>query len=126
MPTGNQSRSDTAPREATPRLAIPSLKDARILEGVTPFGHADGDAFADQGFAVLDLLAASFHTSEAVGPEGVIRNGLLHVNLLRDGRHSTIAQALEAVTSLFALARHFDDVSRAEQNNLRLDQMEGR
>ncbi|KKW92266.1 hypothetical protein [Sphingobium chungbukense] len=126
MPDGNQSRSDSAPREATPRLAIPTLADLRVMEGFAPFESADADEFSDQGFALLNLLSASFHNSCAMGPAGIERGGLFHENLIQTRRHDIIAQALDGITTLFALSVHFNDVHRAEQSNAELDRREGR
>lgn len=125
MPNGNPSRSDDAPRVATPRLAIPLLRDTRTVSGCTPFSNGDGDEFADQGFALLSLLAASFLNSEGMR-EGVHSNDGFHNNVLAERRHGIVAEALEGVATLFALGRHFDDVKLANRHNALLDEREGR
>ncbi|NML88734.1 hypothetical protein HHL26_06590 [Sphingobium sp. TB-6] len=126
MPNGNQSRSDHASREATPRLAIPTLADLRIMEGIAPFKYADADEFSDQGFALLSLLSASFRNSSAMGADGIERSGLHHENLIETRRHDIIAQALDGISTLFALSVHYNDVHRAERSNAELDLREGR
>jgi len=121
MADATTARSDSASRDATPRLAIPLLRHTQI-SCVSPF--YDRDSLLDQASAMARLLARALaYDEEAERLAALARKpapGFKELNgeLFRD--------ALDGISSLIAVHRHLEDVERAEKSNARLDQQEGR
>jgi len=126
MADATTARSDSASRDATPRLAIPSLMETKMGYGHVQVFYTDGDPYLEQAYALLDILRIGFTGADEIETQKLAGSNAGQLTTLLEARSHTIALALEGVQSLLGIARHLDDVAAVKESNARLDQQEGR